>query len=186
MSSSDARQTSARDKLQETLASLSPIAEPANPADFLQVLKAAQELETEARRLLHISVLTARGAGTTWADIGRTLEISKQAAQKRFSPPKTVPAQALDPDERLLGPVGLFDELNELNLAGRYGWHSVGFGIAHHNVVHSETQWEHLRVTGAKKLAALKAKGWVEFGRSFPYIFLKRNTGTPALDEQQG
>lgn len=183
MSAEATNEPSARDKLQDALSALSPVAEPKSPEDFLQVVKAAHRIEREARQLLQMSVLTARAAGTTWGDVGKTLGISKQAAQKRFSPPKNLPAQDLDADERLLGPVGLFDEMEELNLAGRYGWHSVGFGIAHHHVVRSSTQWEHRRVVGAKKIAALEADGWEVFGRSFPYAFLKRDTGRPALDE---
>lgn len=185
MSTKTTHSNSARVKLQEVLASLSPAPEPESVADLLEVLKSAQEIETQARQLLQMSVLTARGAGATWTDVGKTLGTSKQAAQKRFTPPKDLPAHDLHPNERFLGPVGLFDEVAELNLAGRYGWHSVDFGISHHHVVRSKTQWEHRRVTGAKTVAALEAEGWVVFGRSFPYSFLKKDTGIPAHDEPE-
>jgi len=185
MSAETTNRNSARVKLQEVLASLSRVPEPENVADLLGVVKSAQEIEAQARQLLQMSVLTARGAGATWTEVGKTLGISKQAAQKRFAPPKNLPAHDLHPDERFLGPVGLLDEMEELNLAGRYGWHSVDFGISHHHVVRSKTQWEHRRVTGAKKVAALEAEGWIVFGRSFPYALLKKDTGLPALDEPQ-
>lgn len=183
MSAEAAHRTSARDKLQEALAALSPVAEPQSPPDFLNLVQAAHEVEAEARTLLHQSVLTARGAGATWTDIGKTLGISKQAAQKRFAPPKNLPTGDLDPDERLLGPISMFDEMKELNLAGHYGWHSVDFGIHYHHVIHSENQWEHCRVTSTQKAAELEDQGWVVFGKSFPYTFLKRDKGTPALPE---
>lgn len=183
MSPDEKGEPSAREKLQEILADLSPVAEPETPADFLQVIRAAQAVEGEARQLLQASVLTSREAGATWTDIGRTLGTSKQAAQKRFAPPKNVPDRELGSDERLLGPVGLSDEMEELNLAGRYGWHSVGFGIAHHHVVHSQAQWEHRRVVGSRRASAFEAEGWTIFGKSFPYVFLKRDTRVPALVE---
>lgn len=75
--------------------------------------------------------------------------------------------------------------MEELNLAGRYGWHSVDFGLSHHRVVRSGTQWEHQRVVGTKKVAALEAAGWIVVGRSFPYTILKRNSSVPALDDAQ-
>ena len=169
--------------LHQALASVSPVAEPQSAQDFLQTVTAAHNIETEARQLLQHSVLTAREAGATWRDIGKTLGISKQAAQKRFAPPEKLPDMRLDPDERLLGPVSMLDEIAELNLAGRYGWHSVDFGIAHHRVVHSPNQWEHCRVTGTKRVSELEGQGWVSIGKSFPYTFLKRDTGAPALPE---
>lgn len=169
--------------LEDVIASLSPVCEPEDADDHLAVVKAAQEIEAEARRLLQRTVLTARGAGATWAGVGEALGISKQAAQKRFAAPKAPSGRTLDPDERFLGPVGMLDEMEELNLAGRYGWHSVDFGVSHHRVVRSGTQWEHRRVAGARKVAALEAEGWVLVGRSFPYALLKKDSGAPALDE---
>ena len=77
--------------------------------------------------------------------IGRTLGMTKQAAQKRF--PVATPTPPLDPDERILGPVTAFDEMKELAVAGRYGWHSVEFGPFYHRVVRTPTQWEHQRVS---------------------------------------
>lgn len=75
--------------------------------------------------------------------------------------------------------------MDELNLTGRCGWNSVDFWASHHHVVRSKTQWEHHRVTDAKKVAAQEAKGWGIFDRSLPYTFLKKDTGTPAHDEPQ-
>lgn len=174
----------ASEKLQEALSALVPTAEPSEPADFLSVVDVASQVEREGREMLRSSVVAARDAGATWVDIGRTLGISKQAAQKRFAAPTKLPSQALDPHERLIGPVGLADEIDELNLAGRYGWHSVGFGLAHHHVVRSSTQWEHRRVMGERQVTALRSEGgWVVVGRSFPYTLLARDLGVAALVE---
>lgn len=183
MNTVPAGRTSAREMLHQELASLSPVAEPQSAPEFLQTVAAAHEIDTEARQLLQHSVLAAREAGATWRDIGKTLGISKQAAQKRFALPEKLPDLTLDPDERLLGPINMVDEIAELNLAGRYGWHSVDFGIAHHRVVHSQNQWEHCRVTGTKRVSEMEDQGWVVIGKSFPYTFLKRDTGSPALLE---
>ena len=172
-----------REQLQEVLASTSSVAEPHSAADFLQIVQAAEEIESRSRDLLQMSVLAARSAGVTWQEIGQALSISKQAAQKRFSAIKSTPKQGLGPNERLLGPVGTFDELDELNLAGRYGWHSVDFSFSHHHVVRSANQWEHCRATGADQVASLESAGWHIVGRWFPFTLLKRDTGEPALPE---
>lgn len=183
MSAGGTDRTSAQEKLQDALASLSPVAEPQTPPEFLQVVNAAHRIEAEARQLLHRSVLTARQAGATWTEVGKTLGISKQAAQKRFAPPKNLPDQDLNPDERLLGPIGMHNEIEELNLAGRYGWHSVEFGLFYHRVVRSENQWEHCRVSGTKKATELEDRGWIVVGQSFPYTLLKQDKGKRALAE---
>lgn len=66
-----------------------------------QVLAAASHLARVADRTLHLFVAREREAGTSWASIGQTLGISRQAAQKRFgsAPPQRVTAAqaAADP-----------------------------------------------------------------------------------------
>jgi hypothetical protein len=50
--------------------------------------------------------------------------------------------------------------------------------------VRSPTQWEHLRVTmRPRRVATLEAQGWQVIGSEFPFTYLKRDLGTPALDE---
>ncbi|BCJ53426.1 hypothetical protein Asp14428_49010 [Actinoplanes sp. NBRC 14428] len=44
------------------------------------------ELRASAHELVRQFVEQARASGASWTDIGLTLGISKQAAQKRFSP----------------------------------------------------------------------------------------------------
>lgn len=111
--------------------------------------------------------------------------MSKQTAQKRFGAESRAGTADLDPDERILGPVTAFNEMAELELAGRYGWHSVDFGPHHHRVVHSGTQWEHTRVTvlRSRTRTAMSDEGWQVIRSEFPYTYLKRDLGVPALLE---
>ena len=113
--------------------------------------------------------------------------MSKQAAQKRFTTRRAPLTSDLHPDERILGPVTAFDEMAELALAGRYGWHSVDFGPYFHRVAQSETQWEHVRVSMLTSRArSMRADGWQVIASVFPYTYLKRDLGTPALIEPGG
>ncbi|GAA3022309.1 hypothetical protein [Streptosporangium longisporum] len=160
------------------------VEDPYGTEDFLRLVAGAATLQEEASTLLRTTVASARSAGVTWQSIGATLGMTKQAAQKRFAPPLAPSATGLDPHERVLGPTTTFDEMHELALAGRYGWHSVEFGTTYHRVVRSGTQWEHTRVTMSPgRVRRLRAEGWEVIGSGFPYTYLKRDTGVPALQE---
>lgn len=168
--------------LAEAIGLLVARAEPHDVGDYLGLIAVASDMEAQARRLLRDSVTAARSSGATWSAIGETLGMSKQAAQKRF--PDTAPVATLDPDERVLGPVTAFDEMKELAVAGRYGWHSVDFGPFHHRVVRSATQWEHRRVSMLRRRGrTAEEEGWVVIGSTFPYTYLKRDLGIAALPE---
>lgn len=170
--------------LAEAIGRLGVVTEPQSVDDYLALIAAAADMEAGARAMLHDAVVSARSAGTTWAAVGRTLGMSKQAAQKRFVVDAAPSASGMASDERILGPVGAFDEMAELALAGRYGWHSVEFGPHYHRVVHSATQWEHVRVSMMRsKAKALQAEGWQLIGSEFPYTYLKRDLRSPALAE---
>lgn len=174
-----------RDVLAQILIENSNVGEPRNTQDFLHLVRGALTLRSEADRLLHTAVVSARDVGATWQNIGSTLGMTKQAAQKRFAPPSARGSATLDAKERTIGPTTSFNEMHELALAGSYGWHSVDFGATHHRVIHSDTQWEHLRVTiSPGKISTLVADGWLLIGSSFPYTYLKRDTGIPALLEE--
>lgn len=51
-----------------------------------EILAASDALQ-DARRSLESAVLTARASGHTWAEIGETLGMTRQAAYKRFGSP---------------------------------------------------------------------------------------------------
>lgn len=174
----------ASEVLAEAIGRLGVVADPQHVEDYLALIVAAAEMEREARTVLHDAVASARSAGATWSTIGATLGMSKQAAQKRFTPHAAPAASTLDPGERILGPVTAFNEMAELALAGRYGWHSVEFGPSFHRVVRSETQWEHARVSMLRGRArSMASDGWRLIGSEFPFAYLKRDLGTPAPPE---
>jgi hypothetical protein len=173
--------------LAEAMGQLGVAAEPQSVPDYLELIRVASGIETQARSLLHEAVSSARSAGATWSAVGSTLGMSKQAAQQRFTAPRARLASDLDPDERILGPVTAFDEMAELALAGSYGWHSVDFGPSFHRVARSTTQWEHARVSMLTSRArSMRADGWQVIASEFPYTYLKRDLGTPALIEPRG
>ena len=172
------------DVLAEAIGQLEVAAEPQSTSEYLELIKVSSSIEAEARSLLHEVVSSARSAGVTWSAVGGALGMSKQAAQKRFTTPARPTASDLDPDERIIGPVTAFDEMAELELAGKYGWHSVEFGPLFHRVARSDTQWEHARVSMLTSRArVMRADGWQLIGSGFPYTYLKRDLGTPAWTE---
>lgn len=69
-----------------------------------QSLAAASDLVRTADRTLHLFVTQEREAGSSWADIGRVLGISRQAAQRRFgaAPSRRAIAEVLAPDPALV------------------------------------------------------------------------------------
>ena len=180
----DEAPASVRDALVTALSDAGAVPEPHSGDDYLHLIRLTSDVEHEAGRLLQQAVTSARAAGVTWTAVGATLGMSKQAAQKRFATGALPSSETLDPDERILGPVTAFDELRELALAGRYGWHSVAFGPFYHRVAHSATQWEHQRVSmRPRRVATLEAQGWQGIGSEFPFTYLKRDLGIPARHE---
>ncbi|MDQ7879925.1 hypothetical protein Q9R08_18190 [Microbacterium sp. QXD-8] len=144
--------------------------------DHLALIAVSAQAEEEVRGILQRSVAAARAGGASWALIGAELGMSRQAAQQRFG---AVVATAGE-SERWLGPVTAFDELAELEIAGRAGWHTVEAGMLSHRMVRTDTQWEHRRILWRGSLAAEEAQGWQVGCRAFPWIYLIRDLGTPA------
>jgi hypothetical protein len=128
------------------------------------------------RDLLAQSVNSARVAGHSWSAIGEVLGMSRQAAQQRFGGANEQEAA----DERWLGPVTAFDEMEELAIAGRLGWRTVSAGMLRHRVVRTDTQWEHRRVVWRKPAPTYEKDGWQIGCRAFPWLYLVRDTGLPA------
>ena len=113
--------------------------------DHLEIVLRSAEAEGVARDLLRQSVTSARAHGHSWAAIGATLGMSRQAVQQRFGGAAESESGAKG-ETRRLGPVTAFDEMGELELAGRQGWRTVGAGMLHHLVERTDTQWETRRV----------------------------------------
>ena len=120
----------------------------------------------------------ARAQGYSWAQIGAELNLSRQAVQQRFGDkPSSGEAAA---EERWLGPVTAFDELGELEIAGRLGWHTVEAGMLRHRMIRTDTQWEHKRVLWTGTLKRYDREGWQVGCRAFPWVYLIRDLGVPA------
>ena len=149
---------------------------------LLELVDVTARAGTETRSLLSEAVTSARAAGASWDAIGRVLGMSRQAAHQRFG--RTHDQDDM-PGTRILGPVTAYSEMEALRVAGRHGWHSVGFGAYQHTLEHSATQWEHrrIRVVAVGTRTRLEGEGWQVIGTWFPWVYLKRDTGTPALPE---
>lgn len=159
------------------LAGLDPDGE---PADHLAIVRRAALAEQEVTGLMRHSVLAARAAGHSWAALGRELGMSRQAAQQRFGERSGVdPLQPAGAEERWLGPVTAFDEMAELEIAGRQGWRTVDAGMLKHRVRRTSTQWEHKRVAWTGPVRRFETDGWQVAVRAFPWVYLVRDTGRP-------
>lgn len=159
------------------LATLGP--EPAEGArdQHLAIVARTAQAEETVRVLLRQAVGAARAQGHSWAAIGAELGLSRQAVQQRFGDrPAGEPVPA---EERWLGPVTAFDELTELELAGRMGWHTVEAGMLRHRMVRTDTQWEHKRILWSGSLRRFERDGWQVGCRAFPWVYLIRDLGTP-------
>ncbi len=156
--------------------------------DQLALVRRAASAEGAARDLLQQAVGAARAGGHSWAAIGAELGMSRQAVHQRFGNGTgtgtgngTAPSPSA-PEQRWLGPVTAFDEMAELDLAGRRGWHTVRAGMLRHLMVRTSTRWEHRRVIWTGSLARYEKDGWVVGCRALPWIYLVRDTGEPAED----
>lgn len=152
-----------------------------DPADPLALVRRAAEADRAAGLLLHRSVAAARSGGHSWQAIGEVLGLTRQAAQQRFGKDGegVVPDGEDGTEERWLGPVTAFDEMDELALAGRLGWHTIGAGLLRHRMVRTATQWEHKRVVWSGSTARYARDGWQVGCRAFPWVYLVRDTGRP-------
>lgn len=161
-------------------------------ADPLAVVSRVVAAEDAVRDLLRQAVVAARAAGCSWAAIGAELGMSRQAAQQRFGGGRSDDRRdgrqshghhSAGDTERWLGPVTAFDELPELELAGRLGWHTVEAGMLCHRMVRTDTQWEHKRVVWPGSPARNEKAGWQIGCRAFPWVYLVRDTGIRAEHE---
>ncbi len=141
--------------------------------DELALIRRTAAADVIVGDLLRQAVTAARGAGRSWAAVGAELGMSRQAAQQRFGGD----SDELGPQERWLGPVTAFDELHELEIAGKLGWHTIGAGMLRHRMIRTTTQWEHRRVTWGGHWHL--TDGWQVGCRAFPWVYLIRDTGKP-------
>lgn len=159
----------------------SAILESTDQDDRLALVGRTAEAETVVRDLLQQAVGRARLDGHSWAAIGARLGLSRQAVQQRFSGVREDESET--ELRRWLGPVTAFDEMPELEIAGRRGWHTVRAGMLRHLMVKTNTQWEHRRVVWSGLHHRFDSDGWVIGCRAFPWIYLIRDLGRPAESE---
>ena len=148
--------------------------------DHLALLARTARAHAVTRDLLQQSVTAARSTGHSWAAVGEVLGLTRQAAQQRFGTVAKGAPVAEGPDTRWLGPVTAFDELPELELAGRKGWHTVGAAMLKHKMVRTPTPREHRRVIWNRPTKSYETDGWTVAVRAFPWIYLIRDLGIPA------
>jgi hypothetical protein len=156
----------------------------ADPAAHLDLVSLALAARSETDALLRAAVSSARSAGSTWEAIGHVLDMSRQAAQQRYGGEDSALPRTGGTILRL-APLTAFTEMRVLERAGRYGWHSIGFGALFHIVEKSDLQWEHRRVhaVGTDR-RELEDAGWEQIGSLwFPWAYYTRCTGEPALPE---
>ena len=160
----------------------------ADPASRLTLVSRVRDAEVEVRELLQQSVASARSAGHSWGAIGETLGISRQAVQQRFGHQGATRLASDGPAQRWLGPVTAFDEMRELELAGRLGWRTVAAKMFYHLLEHTPTQWEHRRTVWSGPVRRWEKDGWQVGVLAFPWVYLVRDLGTPSpsLEDQPG
>lgn len=145
--------------------------------DHLRLIAVSARADVVVGGLLQRSVAAARAGGASWARIGAELGMSRQAAQQRFG----AEAGRGEPigEERWLGPVTAFDEMPELDAAGRQGWRTIEAGMLSHRMVRTDTQWEHRRILWRASLERERVEGWQIGCRAFPWVYLVRDRGLP-------
>lgn len=156
-----------------------------DPGAYLDLVALSDQARDETATLLASAVTSARSAGHSWEAIGTALGMSRQAAQQRFGKDRQQDPDTPEGETRVLRGLTAFNEMEVLNRAGRFGWHSIGNGILFHTLARSGERWEHRRVlVGSSELQRLRAEGWQQAGRTwFPWVYLARSTGEPAIME---
>lgn len=154
----------------------SAAADTLGPDHHLTLVGRSAQAHQITNDLLARTVVAARGAGHSWAAIGNELGLTRQAVQQRFG---STTGENVGPGHRWLGPVTAFDEMPELELAGRQGWHTVEAGMLRHRMRQTDTQWEHRRVVWARPTRHYETDGWQVGCRAFPWLYLVRNLGIP-------
>lgn len=144
---------------------------PAQP-DILASVRFFDQVVKEASALQFEAVTTARQGGASWAVIGAQLNISRQAAQQRFSADTSEPQEG---QTRIIGVVSRSQEVAALQLAGAQGWLPVASRHGEHVVRKTGSNWEvqRLSVLSLRKPPA-SDEGWQEVTSRFPDLFYAR------------
>lgn len=148
--------------------------------EFAAVIVAADVVADEARHALAQWVTAGRRAGMSWAEVGETLGISKQAAQQRFGgteEPDT-PADQGRVEVRLGATA--FNEMQILEREGAKGNELVQIGVLRLVFRPTRRRWKYRRVVAVLPgpIAAAQAAGWTFVASWFPFHYFKRPVAT--------
>ena len=145
----------------------------------LRAVELCLSMRASLRTVTQSAVDGARKNGASWAEIGKILGSSRQAAQQLYGAPRTAPEASsvpLEPAVLTLFPVTAFDEMGKLAQLGADGWHAIRVGLQSHELVQDSQPWEHARaVQGGRKSSRLLEEGWgVVPGGTFPWVYFSR------------
>ncbi len=147
---------------------------PEDSAILVHLIEVTGHATNICHELQHSAVNQARRNDVSWAEIGQTLEISRQAAQQRFASEKVESAAF---GVRTIRGVTAFNEMSILESEGRAGNHLTGFGALTIQVKPSSKVWMHKRVTAlniGKVRKQMEANEWTYVGSWFPFHYFKK------------
>lgn len=147
---------------------------PQESTALLHLIEVTGQATNICHELQHSAVGQARRNDVSWAEIGRTLDISRQAAQQRFASEK---AEAPTVGVRTIRGVTAFNEMSILESEGKAGHHLTGFGPLTIQLKPSSKVWVHKRVTAlniGKVRQQMDANGWTYVGSWFPFHYFKK------------
>lgn len=135
----------------------------------------------ESRIVLGRWVSAARRTGASWADIGKTIGISRQAAQQRFGGeefPKSS-AEGNQPGSVITRKgVTAFNERRVMDDEGRKRRRLTGVGFLTLQFVQTDKLWEHRRITLPKAIDDMidehTEQGWTHVASWSPFHYFCR------------
>lgn len=144
---------------------------------FGDAIVAAHLVADEGRLALHRWVDAARRAGLSWADIGDSLGITKQAAQQRFKAPDHDDDKMIFDDGEEIRRLGAnaFNEMRMLREEGQKCHELVRTGPLTLVFRRSDHAWEYRRRVGAAAMMAeMKKAGWTYVSSWLSLHYFKR------------
>lgn len=157
--------------------------EGATSEDFSRLIVEAYIAADESNKSLKQWVQSGRRAGLSWADVGRLLGISRQAAQQRFS----IEANATYSDEPNFDPqdatrimrtgVTAFNEVEILKEEGSKGRKVVGATWLRLYFTQTDAPVENIRVVslrGPSLIQEYENTGWTHALTWYPYRYFTR------------
>ena len=150
--------------------------------DFRHLIRAAYVVSDEAGHSLQRWVDAGRHAGLSWADVGDTLGVSRQAAQQRFSRSQSIEKSGsrapLDPSGLIVRKgMNAFSEVAALEEEGRNGNELVGAAVRKLFFVPRGRPWENARVTAFRGKGIIRQyenAGWTYALTWYPFHYFTR------------